>query len=77
MKRVRRSWTLASACDGLCDNIPESSRKLRRRDFARRLSSKARSKRLASFLDSDCDDEGRLVMPWSSRVGSLSSSCNL
>jgi hypothetical protein len=73
MKSVRKSCTFASACDGLCDNVPESSRKFNRSDLASRLSSKARSKRLAS-LDSDCDDEGRLVIPWSSRVGSLSSS---
>lgn len=62
MKRVRRSWILASASEGLWDSVPVSSRKLRRRDLASRLSSKARSKCLAS-LDSDWLEEGRLVMP--------------
>ena len=73
MKMVRRSCTFCSACEGLRDSVPESSRKLRRRDLARRLSSNALSKCLLS-LESEGVVEGRFVMPCSSNVGSLSSS---
>ena len=81
MSSVRRSSTLAEAAEGSQERVPVSSRKLRRRDLTRRLSSRAWSycvpsaAVLASPLARDGCVGGRLAMPCSSNVGSLSSSC--
>ena len=87
MRRVRRSAILGAAWEGLVERVPVSSRKFRRRDLVRRLSSRARSWGAVEVGSLVVVVEvevvmllrgwvaGRFVMPWSSRVGSLSSSC--